>query len=135
MALWHLRVSKVPSAVTKQISSPIGNWLSRLGRTGASPMWLPVISPLGGFAIQIAFRAMDVLDLQRFHVDPEVNLAPDPPLRATMLAGVSLAFALNLDARAVHCPAVYHAVMSRKGTSRCSRPFDPRQRMLTARVF
>ncbi len=31
-------------------------------------------------------------DLQRFLVDPEVDLAPDPPSGATMLAGVPLAF-------------------------------------------
>ena len=40
-------------------------------------------------------------DLQRFLVDSEVNLAPDPSLGATMLARVPLAFALDLDPGAV----------------------------------
>ena len=44
---------------------------------------------------------LDGSDLQRFLVDPEVYLAPDPPFGAAMLAGVPLALALDLDARAV----------------------------------
>jgi hypothetical protein len=44
---------------------------------------------------------LDGSDLQRFLVDPEVDLTPDAAFRATMLAGVPLAFALDLDARAV----------------------------------
>ena len=40
-------------------------------------------------------------NLQRFLVDPEVDLAPDATFRATMLAGVPFAFALDLDAGAV----------------------------------
>jgi hypothetical protein len=36
---------------------------------------------------------MDSPDLQRFLVDPEVDLAPDAAFRATMLAGVPFAFA------------------------------------------
>lgn len=43
----------------------------------------------------------DDSDLQRFLVDPEVDLAPDPPFGATMFAVVPLAFALDLDAHAV----------------------------------
>jgi hypothetical protein len=74
-------------------------------------------------------------NLQRFLVDPEVDLAPDAPFRATMLAGVPFAFALDLDAGAVRCPAGHCAAMSREGISRCSGPFDPRYGMLTAKVF
>jgi hypothetical protein len=39
-------------------------------------MWLPVISPLGRFAMQIACRAVDGPNLQRLLVDPEMDLAP-----------------------------------------------------------
>jgi len=44
---------------------------------------------------------LDGSDLQRLLVDPEVDLAPDPPFGAAMLAYVPLAFALDLDAGAV----------------------------------
>ncbi len=44
---------------------------------------------------------LDSADLQCFFVDPEVYLAPDASFRATMLAGVPLAFALDLDPGAV----------------------------------
>ena len=40
-------------------------------------------------------------DLQRLLVDPDVDLAPDAAFRAAVLAGVPLAFALDLDAGAV----------------------------------
>jgi hypothetical protein len=36
-------------------------------------------------------------NLQCFLIDAKVDFAPDPPLRATMLAGVPFAFALNLE--------------------------------------
>ena len=49
---------------------------------------------------------MDGSDLQRLLVDPEVDLAPDALFGAAMLARIPLTFALNLDAGAVHCPAV-----------------------------
>ena len=49
----------------------------------------------------VASGDLDGSDFQRFLVDPEVDLAPDPAFRAAMLAGVPLAFALDLDARAV----------------------------------
>jgi hypothetical protein len=35
-----------------------------------------------------------------------VDLAPNAPFGAAMLARVSLAFPFNLDAGAIHCPAV-----------------------------
>ena len=44
---------------------------------------------------------LDGADLQRFLVDPEVDLAPDAPFGAAVLAGVPLTFALDLDACAV----------------------------------
>ena len=40
-------------------------------------------------------------DLQCLLIDPDVDLAPDAALRAAVLAGVPLPFALDLDARAV----------------------------------
>lgn len=40
-------------------------------------------------------------DFQGFLVDPDVDLAPDAPLGTAMLAGVPLAFALDLDPGAV----------------------------------
>ena len=40
-------------------------------------------------------------NLQCFLIDAKVDFAPDPPLRAAMLAGVPFAFALNLDAGAI----------------------------------
>jgi hypothetical protein len=46
---------------------------------------------------------LDSADLQRFLINPEMDLAPDPPLGTAMPAGVPLAVALNLDA-ARHCP-------------------------------
>ncbi|VVS99341.1 conserved hypothetical protein [Hoeflea sp. EC-HK425] len=36
-------------------------------------------------------------DLQRFFIDPKVELAPDAPFRAAMLACVPLAFTFDLD--------------------------------------
>ena len=44
---------------------------------------------------------LDGPDLQRLRVDPKVDLAPDPSFGAAMLAGMSLTFALDFDARAV----------------------------------
>ena len=40
-------------------------------------------------------------DLQRFLIDPKVDLAPDAPFGAAMLAGVPLAFTFDLDPGAV----------------------------------
>lgn len=45
---------------------------------------------------------LDRPNLQCSLVNPEVDLAPDAAFRATVLACVPLAFALNLDARAVN---------------------------------
>jgi len=44
---------------------------------------------------------LDGTDPQRFLVDPEMDLAPDPPFQATVLAGAPFAFTLHLDPRAV----------------------------------
>ena len=43
----------------------------------------------------------DSADLQRFLINPEMDLAPDPSFGAAMLARMPLAFALDLDASAV----------------------------------
>jgi hypothetical protein len=51
-----------------------------------------------GCITDVAGRELGCADFQSFPVDPDVDLAPDPPLRTAMLAGVPLAFALNLDA-------------------------------------
>ena len=70
---------------------------------------------------------LDGSDLQRFLVDPEVDLAPDASIAATMLAGVPLAFALDLDARAVD-EQVQRALRPSVGDV-------DGQGLLTARVF
>ena len=44
---------------------------------------------------------LDGADRQRFLIDPKMTLAPDPPLGTAMLAGVPLAFALDLDPGAI----------------------------------
>ncbi|QPM91185.1 hypothetical protein PSAL_024340 [Pseudooceanicola algae] len=44
-------------------------------------------------------------DFQCLLINPEKDLAPDPPLGTAMLAGVPLAFALDLDPGAIRCPA------------------------------
>lgn len=49
----------------------------------------------------IAGRELGRADFQRFLIDADVDLAPDPTFSAAMLAGVPLAFALDLDASAV----------------------------------
>ena len=49
----------------------------------------------------VARGDLDGSNFQCFLIDPEVDLAPGAAFRATMLAGVPLAFALDLDARAV----------------------------------
>ena len=75
----------------------------------------------------VASGDLDGSDLQRFLVDPEVDLAPDPAFRAAMLAGVPVAFVLDLDARAAHCTKGHHKVMSpQMGISRCKGPLEPR---------
>lgn len=54
-----------------------------------------------GCVAHIAGRDLDGTNLQRFLVDPDVYFAPNPALRPAVLAGIPLAFALRLDARAV----------------------------------
>jgi hypothetical protein len=49
---------------------------------------------------------LDGTNLQRLLVDPEMDLAPNAPFGAAMLARMPLAFALDLDPGAVRCPAV-----------------------------
>ncbi len=49
----------------------------------------------------VAAGDLDSANLQCLLIDPKVDLAPDPPLGPAMLAGVPLAFALDLDPGAV----------------------------------
>jgi hypothetical protein len=49
---------------------------------------------------------LDGSDFQRLLINADVDLAPNAPFWAAMLARVSLAFPFNLDAGAIHCPAV-----------------------------
>ncbi len=73
-------------------------------------MTLPIVSSRRGLAEQVgqdgritdvAPGDLDSSDLQCLLVDPERDLAPDTPLRATVLARMPFAFALDLDAGAV----------------------------------
>ena len=50
----------------------------------------------------VASGDFDSPDLQRFLIDPEVDLAPDAAFRAAMLACVPRAFPFDLDARAIN---------------------------------
>ena len=50
----------------------------------------------------VASGDFDRPDLQRFLIDPEVDLAPDAAFRAAMLACVPLAFPFDFDARAIN---------------------------------
>ena len=54
-----------------------------------------------GRIADIAAGELDRPDFQCFLIDLEVNLAPDAAFGAAMLAGVPLAFTLNLDPGAV----------------------------------
>ena len=49
----------------------------------------------------VAARELGRPDLQRLLVDPDVDLAPDAPFGASVLARTPLAFTLDLDAGAV----------------------------------
>jgi len=49
----------------------------------------------------VAGRELGCTDFQGFLVDPDVDLAPDAPFRAAVLAGVPLALTLDLDPGAV----------------------------------
>ena len=48
-----------------------------------------------------ATRHLDRADLQRFLIDPNVDLAPQAALWTAMLAGIPLSFAFSLNACAV----------------------------------
>ena len=61
---------------------------------------------------------LDGPDLQRFLVNPEMNLAPDPPFGTAVLARVPFAFALDLDTCAID--------------EQVQRALDPRYGMFTA---
>jgi hypothetical protein len=51
-----------------------------------------------GRIADVAPGDLDGPNFQRLFVDPDVDLAPDPPFGTAMLAGVPLAFILDLDA-------------------------------------
>lgn len=44
-----------------------------------------------------ATRDLDCPYLQRFLIDPNMYLAPQPPFGSTLLAGIPLAFTLSFD--------------------------------------
>ena len=54
-----------------------------------------------GRVAHIAGGEFSSLNLQRLLVNSDMDLAPDPPFRAAMLARIPLPFALDLDAGAV----------------------------------
>ena len=54
----------------------------------------------------VAARDLDCPDFQRLFINADVDLAPDAPFGAAVLARVLFALTLDLDAGAVHCPAV-----------------------------
>jgi hypothetical protein len=64
-------------------------------------------------------------NLQCFFVDPEMDLAPDAAFCPAMLARVPLAFSLDLDPRAVRCPAGYCAAMPERGSAGAADPVSP----------
>src|SRR5690606_27887201 len=94
-------------AVTLPISSPAGIWLSRSGRTGASPIWLPVTSTA--------------------RISSVCSSIPRWILRQTRRLGPPCL-------RACHSPSP-STLMPVLSISRCSGPLEPRYGMLTARVF
>jgi len=54
----------------------------------------------------VAAGDFDRSDFQRMLINADVDLAPDASFGAAMLARVPLAFPFDLDAGAIHCPAV-----------------------------
>ena len=87
MASWHLRVSKAPSAVTLAIFLIRRDLVEQLGQHGR--------------VAHVAGGELGSPDFQGLLVNSDVDLAPDPPFRATVLARIPLAFALDLDPGAV----------------------------------
>jgi hypothetical protein len=66
-------------------------------------IWRDLIEQLGQHrrVTNIAGGELGGPDFQCLFINSDVALAPDTPLRVTMLAGIPLAFALDLDACAV----------------------------------
>ena len=93
-------------------------------------IWWDLVEQFGqhGRVADIAAGDLDSPDLQRLLINSDVYLSPDALLGAAVLARVPLAFAfaLGLDAGAVHCPARHFEEMSREGISRSSGPVPPR---------
>jgi hypothetical protein len=63
---------------------------------------------------------LDGPDLQSLLINPNVDLTPDAPFGAAMLTGIPLAFALHLDASAVH-QQVQRALGTTVGNVHCQR--------------
>ena len=75
-----------------------------------------------GCVTDIAGGELGSADFQRLLINSDVDLAPDAPFRAAVLAGVPFAFTLDLDAGAVDqqvqrmrrlCPIDFARVLSR----------------------
>src|SRR5699024_10599056 len=66
-------------------------------------IWRDLVQKLGqhGRVAHVAGGELGGPDFQCLLINSDVDLAPDTPLRATILAGIPLAFALDLDACAV----------------------------------
>lgn len=88
-----------------------------------------LIEQLGqhGRVADLAGGELGSADFQGFLVDPDVDLAPDPALRAAMLTGIPLAFALDLDPGAID-QQVQGAVRAAVGNVHLQGLLAPRQR-------
>ena len=67
-------------------------------------------------------RDLDGSNFQCSLVDTNMDLAPDTPFGAAMLAGVPVAFTFNLVAGAIHCPAVV-CISTMRGDQHVQRAF------------
>mgnify|MGYP003116902285 CR=1 FL=1 len=54
----------------------------------------------------VAAGDLNCSDFQRLLINADVDLGPDAPFGAAVLPSVPFAFTLDLDAGAIHCPAV-----------------------------
>jgi hypothetical protein len=99
MVSWHLRLSQAPSAATDPGSWSVGIRLRRSGRTGASPMWLPVISKARISSVSSSTPRW--ISCQVSHVAPLVRATTASPVGTTGLARMPHAFALALDPGAI----------------------------------
>ncbi len=74
------------------------------GDAGDLLIWWDLVQKLAqhGRVTNIAGGELGGQDFQCLPINSDVDFAPDTPLGATMLAGIPLAFALDLDACAVY---------------------------------